>query len=115
MKAGMQELHAVRDALVDPVGLNAMGPLRGPIAWTVGGLLAYVVSLMSWLAVLVRYPLSFAYPMLSLSYVLVYAGAAYWPLLSETATASRTLGTLLILMGVSLVSGTETQSNRSTL
>jgi undecaprenyl phosphate-alpha-L-ara4N flippase subunit ArnF len=91
MKAGMQELHVA--------GLS-----YGPIAWTVTGLAAYACSLMSWLAVLVRYPLSFAYPMLSLSYILVYAGATNWPLLSEGATPMRTFGTLLILAGVALVS-----------
>lgn len=95
MKAGMHELHVVGNAWVDRVG---------PIVWTAGGLLAYVCSLMAWLAVLVRYPLSFAYPMLSLSYILVYIGAVNWPLLSETATPMRTFGTLLILVGVALVS-----------
>ena len=48
--------------------------------------------------------MSFAYPTLSLSYILVYVGATHWPLLAETATPSRTLGTLLILVGVGLVS-----------
>jgi len=31
-------------------------------------------------------------------------GATHWPLLAETATPLRTLGTLLILVGVGLVS-----------
>ena len=62
---------------------------------------------MSWLAVLARYPLSFAYPMLSLSYVLVYVGATHWPLLGEAPSPLRTLGTLLILTGVGLVTRTK--------
>ena len=104
MKAGMQELHAVGNPLAQGMGPDSAGSLVGPIAWTVTGLGAYGCSLLSWLAVLVRYPLSFAYPTLSLSYILVYVGATHWPLLAETATPLRTLGTLLILVGVGLVS-----------
>jgi undecaprenyl phosphate-alpha-L-ara4N flippase subunit ArnF len=95
MKAGMKELHAAGSWWVDGFA---------PIVWTVAGLTAYVCSLFAWLAVLVRYPLSFAYPVLSLSYILVYLGATNWPLLAETATPMRTAGTLLILAGVALVS-----------
>ena len=107
MKAGMQTLHSIGGALERPLSPDTADLLGAPLAWTVAGLLAYGCSLLSWLAVLVRYPLSFAYPMLSLSYVLVYLGATHWPLLGETPTVLRTLGTLLILTGVSLVSRTE--------
>lgn len=106
MKAGMHELHAMDGAVVGSVGSGTEAALREAIIWTAVGLFAYGISLLSWLAVLARYPLSFAYPILSLSYVLVYAGATYWPLLAEDATTLRTVGTLLILVGVSLVSGT---------
>ena len=65
-----------------------------------------------WLAVLVRYRLSYAYPLLALSYVLVYVGATSWPELAEPATPQRTLGTLLILAGVALVSLTGERADR---
>jgi undecaprenyl phosphate-alpha-L-ara4N flippase subunit ArnF len=99
MKVGMQELRAISDAAPAAAWLT-------PIAWTVGGLACYGCSLLAWLAVLVRYPLSFAYPMLSLGYVLVYWGATHWSRLLEPATPLRTAGTLLILVGVVLVSTT---------
>jgi len=41
--------------------------------------------------------------LLGLSYVLVYVGATQWPRLLESATPARTVGTLLILAGVTLV------------
>jgi len=63
-----------------------------------------------WLAVLVRYPLSYAYPLLGLAYVLVYAGATLWPRLAEPASLLRTGGTLLILAGVALVTVADRRS-----
>ena len=106
MKAGMQSLHAMGNALETPLFGDWANLLDGPIPWTVAGLTAYVCSLVAWLAVLVRYPLSIAYPMLSLSYVLVYIGATSWAQIGEDPTALRTAGTLLILAGVGLVSRT---------
>lgn len=100
MKAGMQTLrgaYAVSDTL-------SFADIESPLAWTAAGLFSYGVSLVLWLIVLVRYPLSKAYPLLSLSYVCVYVGATVWPKLGETATPLRTLGTLLILAGVAFVS-----------
>ena len=77
--------------------------LAPTIEWTAAGLTAYGLSLVCWLAVLVRYPLSYAYPLLGLAYVLVYIGATHWPRLLEPSSALRTGGTLLILAGVALV------------
>ena len=102
MKAGMAALHSAQTGVAELV--LDWRTLAEPLLWTGGGLAAYALSLLSWLAVLVRYPLSFAYPFLSLSYVLVYIGATHWPRLVETATPLRTAGTLLILAGVGLVS-----------
>lgn len=101
MKLGMQELANVH---AQPLILGALQSPAQPIVWIGGGLLSYGLSLLVWLTVLVRYPLSFAYPLLSVSYVLVYFGATQWPRLMESATPLRTAGTLLIMAGVTLVS-----------
>jgi undecaprenyl phosphate-alpha-L-ara4N flippase subunit ArnF len=71
--------------------------------WIVSGLACYGLSLMLWMMALSRYELSFAYPMLSLSYILVYLGAMAIPQLHETFSVSKTLGILLIVLGVILV------------
>ncbi len=92
--------------------LAASAPLRAALLWTAAGLAAYGLSLLAWLAVLVRYRLSYAYPLLALSYVLVYIGATSWPELAEPATPQRTIGTLLILAGVALVSLTGERAGR---
>ena len=102
MKAGMQELHAVtaRGTALSAASWTELAPA---VEWTFAGLTAYGLSLVCWLAVLVRYPLSYAYPLLGLAYVLVYVGATQWPRLAEPASLLRTGGTLLILAGVALV------------
>ena len=106
MKAGMQELHALATRGVE-FAAASWSELAPAIEWTTAGLTAYGLSLLCWLAVLVRYPLSYAYPLLGLAYVLVYVGATHWPRLLEPASALRTGGTLLILAGVVLVTVAE--------
>jgi undecaprenyl phosphate-alpha-L-ara4N flippase subunit ArnF len=103
MKAGM---HALRAAGGWPGAAAAFAApdLRAALGWTTVGLAAYGASLLSWLVVLGRYRLSHAYPLLALSYVLVYLGATQWDLLHEVSSAARTVGTVLIVCGVALVS-----------
>lgn len=74
--------------------------------WILGGLAAYGVSLLAWLNVLARIPLSFAYPLLSISYVLVYIGAIASPLLAEDLTAMRAMGVMLVAFGAAIITST---------
>ena len=102
MKAGMLELH--RSGAADFAwSAGSFAALRPALLWTVAGLTSYALSLLAWLAVLARYRLSYAYPLLGLAYVLVYIGATHWPRLAEPASVLRKAGTLLILAGVALV------------
>lgn len=64
------------------------------------GVLAYALSMLCWLKALVRLPLSHAYPLLSLSYLLVWAGALCIPVLHETFHWGKLAGGALILCGV---------------
>jgi drug/metabolite transporter (DMT)-like permease len=67
----------------------------------VAGLACYVVSVAVWIIGLSRVPVSIAYPMLSLGYI-VNAVAAHY-LLGESVTMSRWLGIGFIVVGVWLV------------
>jgi undecaprenyl phosphate-alpha-L-ara4N flippase subunit ArnF len=80
--------------------------------WVAGGLACYAVAMLAWLHVLTRLPLSVAYPMLGVSYVLVYVGAMASPLLSEAFTPTRATGVLLVTCGVGLISAS-TNGKRS--
>ena len=68
----------------------------------IGGLFCYAFSLVVWIMGLSRVPVSIAYPMLSIGYV-VSAVAAYY-LFGEVLGLSRWLGIGFIIVGVILVS-----------
>ena len=70
--------------------------------YVVIGLIIYVCGTVFWLAALSRVDLSYAYPFASLSYVLMLI--ASWLLFSENITPVRLLGTMVVGMGVLLIS-----------
>jgi len=65
------------------------------------GLACYVVSVAVWIVGLSRVPVSIAYPMLSVGYI-VNAVAA-WYLFGESLTAQKLIGIAFIVCGVFLV------------
>ena len=66
-----------------------------------GGITCYVVSLVVWIMGLSRVPVSIAYPMLSVGYVL--NAVAAWYLFGESFTAQKLIGIGFIIAGVFLV------------
>lgn len=66
------------------------------------GMVCYGSSLCVWLAALSKAPVSTAYPMLSLGYVVVAAVSMLW--LGETLSPGKVLGIALICAGVVLMS-----------
>lgn len=69
--------------------------------WIILGIVIYIISVVTWLMVLSRTPVSIAYPLSSLGYI-TSAIAAYY-LLSENLTPLRIIGIIIILVGVYLV------------
>jgi len=67
----------------------------------IGGLACYVVSVVVWIMALSRVPVSIAYPMLSIGYI-VNAVAAYY-LFGEALAGQKLLGIGFIIVGVWLV------------
>lgn len=98
LKAGMSQIGHFEFSLANtiPIGMKVM--VNVPI---IGGLFLYVVSVGVWLLVLSRVQVSFAYPMLSIGYI-VNALAAYY-LFDEPLTSVRMLGIFIIIAGVYLV------------
>ena len=70
----------------------------------VGGMACYVVSVAVWIMGLSRVPVSVAYPMLSIGYV-INALAAWW-LFGEQIGAQKIAGIAFIILGVWLVART---------
>lgn len=70
--------------------------------WVILGMFTFVVSMASHLVVLSRVDVSFAYPFLSLAYVVVTIYAFF--VFKEDVTALRAIGLALICLGTVLIS-----------
>ena len=84
------------DTLASSVGIL----FKSPSFWA--GMVCYAASVCVWLAALSKAPVSTAYPMLSLGYVVVAAVSVLW--LGESMGPAKVLGIALICAGVILVS-----------
>ena len=82
--------------LLDSIGILG----RSVPFWA--GMLCYGTSVCVWLAALSKAPVSTAYPMLSLGYIVVACVSVLW--LGETLSPAKMLGIALICAGVVLVS-----------
>lgn len=67
------------------------------------GLLGYAMSMVCWYLALCRIPLSKAYPLLSLSYILVWAAAIVLPWLNEPFSTLKLAGVGVIFIGLLLI------------
>ena len=83
-------------ANIVPIGFMVAGNL-----FVLAGLTCYVVSVGVWLLVLSRVEVSFAYPLLSVGYI-VNAVAGYY-LFQENLSLTRITGILIICVGVYFV------------
>jgi drug/metabolite transporter (DMT)-like permease len=98
LKAGTNVLGVItltRDNWVGEMGRMAVEP------HFIGGVACYGISLIVWIIGLSRVPVSIAYPMLSLGYVINAIAAHY--LLGESVSVARGLGIGFIVLGVWLV------------
>ena len=99
LKAGMNNVGEITLSLQAIFNLT-WRMLTNPFVFI--GLVIYFLSVIFWLAALSRVDLSYAYPFASLSYVIMFL--ASWLLLHETITPMRIIGTLVIGLGVFLIS-----------
>ncbi len=98
LKAGTNRVgeFAFSLANVVPIGTKlALNP------YILGGLGCYVVSVVVWILGLSRVPVSVAYPMLSVGYIL--NALAAWALFGESLAVQKLVGIGFIVVGVFLV------------
>lgn len=76
------------------------------------GIVTYLGSLLCWLGALRHLPLHRAYPLLALSYGLVYLCAVILPWLQESFSLLKSTGVLFIILGVYL---SQPVSNKATI
>jgi len=101
LKIGMNRIGHFDVTLANawPIGLQLATNL--PI---LGGLACYVISVLVWMVVLSRVEVSFAYPFVSLGYVVTAIIAYAW--LGEAVGPMRLAGIAVIMAGVFMVSKT---------
>jgi drug/metabolite transporter (DMT)-like permease len=97
IKAGVKKIGTF-----DLIGDFAGSMLRAFTSWIILiGFALYFSSALLWLIILSRKDLSWAYPMVSLSYVIIVLASPV--ILNEHFSVQRLLGSLVICLGVYLV------------
>lgn len=96
IKVGMKQVGYISSNNFLPLLLKSLTNL-----YVILGLLAYTLAAVTWILVLSRVDLSYAYPMLSLGYIIILLLGIFF--LNETVGFSRIMGTVFIIMGVFLI------------
>jgi drug/metabolite transporter (DMT)-like permease len=100
LKMGMTQVGRLgADSLAEPLQV-ALRIVASP--FVIGGLAMYVLGAGVWMMVLSRSALSFAYPILAISYAITPILA--WLMLGESLNVARWLGIATICLGVFFVS-----------
>ncbi|MFQ5574283.1 MAG: multidrug resistance protein [Terriglobia bacterium] len=99
LKIGMNRIGALGIGSLGEVASALVRIASTPLVAV--GLLLYVLAAALWLVVLSRVPLSLAYPMVALGYVVVVFLS--WFALKEVVPPARWLGLVIICFGVALV------------
>jgi multidrug transporter EmrE-like cation transporter len=66
--------------------------------WILSGLAAAVIASLAWMAAMTRFEINYAYPFMSLAFVIVMGFSVLF--LGESLTAGRVAGTLLVVLGL---------------
>ncbi len=102
LKSGMNKIGPISLAQAKNAGATAMGIFSN--GQVMAGLVLYFVSALVWLIVLSRVNLSFAYPLIGSSYIIVMlASRAFF---GEPISVMRWAGAAFISLGVVLISRT---------
>lgn len=69
--------------------------------WIISGFAAAFLASLAWMAAMTRLDLNYAYPFMSLAFVIVMAFSVLF--LGEAVTAPRVIGTLLVMAGLIVI------------
>ena len=89
------------DHATGQMGQRGNPDLRDLLVAFFSGLAAAFVASLFWMAAIQRFPLSYAYPFMSLTYVLVF-GLAFF-LFGDAMNTAKVAGLVLICSGVALI------------
>lgn len=70
--------------------------------WVISGIVATFLSGVSWLLAMTKFEISYAYPFVSLNYILVMA--AGFLLFQESLSVTKLAGSALVILGIVIIS-----------
>jgi len=70
--------------------------------WVISGVVATFFAGVSWMLAMTRFEISYAFPYVSLNYVLILAASVL--LFNESFSATKLLGSLIIIVGIIVIS-----------
>jgi len=100
LKIGINRIGMVNFSNLDALKQLFFGVIKSPLV--ISGLFLYVVSAAIWLVVLSAVDLSFAYPFIGFTYVMVLVLSKF--ILKEDVNPIRWAGALIITIGVIVIS-----------
>lgn len=100
LKIGMNRIGNIAINSMSSLGHLFLGVLKSPIVLV--GLFLYVISAAIWLVVISAVDLSFAYPFIGLTYVLILIVSKF--VLKENVNPIRWVGAAIITIGVVVIS-----------
>jgi len=100
LKIGINSIGIVNLGSLSGLKQLFFGVIKSPMVMT--GLFLYVVSAAIWLVVISAVDLSFAYPFIGFTYVIVLVLSKY--ILKEDVNPIRWIGALIITVGVVIIS-----------
>lgn len=98
LKAGAQVIGKIEFTSTNILPITIKIATQIPI---IGGIFCYAISLIIWIFVLSRVPVSIAYPILSIGYI--FNAFAAWYLFGEILSVQRLVAMGIILVGVYLL------------
>lgn len=99
LRAGMLRIGEINKTSIHDVFPIILKVATSP--FILGGLACYAISVVVWMVVLSRVAVNYAYPMLSVGYIITAVFG--WWLFSEPLTPIRMLGIAVIIVGVILI------------
>lgn len=102
LKSAMTQIGRIGSAQVSKASSTIVKAVKTPRLWI--GLVLFGVSALFWLVVLSRVPLSLAYPLVGISYILIVAFARLF--LGESVPPLRWAGVAIVAAGIAIVGTT---------
>ncbi|MGH2753085.1 MAG: EamA family transporter [Actinomycetota bacterium] len=99
LKSAMDRIGRIGGAQVSDAGDTLLRAAREPRLWV--GLFLFGISALFWLVVLSRVPLSVAYPIVGISYILIVLFARVF--LNEHVPTLRWAGVVVVAMGIAII------------